>query len=466
MKKYFMIAVAAACALAAEAEGYQVNTLSAKQNGMGHTGTALKLGAESQIFNPAGMGWLEDALEVEGSFSPIFSSASAKLPDGSKYETDSKAATPISVNAAFSIYDNLKAGISFYTPYGSCINWTDNWPGAVFNQSVNLKVFTVQPTVAWRVIPKLSIGAGLMVSWGTVDLNKGLVSAESFQTLVNYMAAVGMIPAGGQLPGLTPASVNLTGSAHPRLGVNVGVMYDINDKWTVGASFRSEMMMKVKAGNAQVRYAYNEVGELAPIMDQIKAMTNDVNNAEFKAQMPCAAIYNVGVSYKPISDLVLAFDAQFTQWSAYKSLDIEFAGLPQFNQYIEKNYRNSWTFHLGAEYNLTERFDVRAGLMIDTTPVKKDFYNPETPGMTKIEPSVGFSFRPMKYFSIDLAVLYVAGCGADNRSVTASDMLAPTINKFAALSGGLLPAVPETTVFNADYSVHAFCPSIGLTFNF
>ena len=41
------------CASAsAMAEGYQVNTLSTKQQGMGSTGVALHLGAESQIFNP------------------------------------------------------------------------------------------------------------------------------------------------------------------------------------------------------------------------------------------------------------------------------------------------------------------------------------------------------------------------------------------------------------------------------
>lgn len=37
------------------AEGYQVNVLSAKQTGMGHVGTGMKLGAESMHFNPAGL---------------------------------------------------------------------------------------------------------------------------------------------------------------------------------------------------------------------------------------------------------------------------------------------------------------------------------------------------------------------------------------------------------------------------
>ena len=44
---------AAATSLALWAEGYQINTLSAKQEGMGHVGVAMKLGSESMIFNPA-----------------------------------------------------------------------------------------------------------------------------------------------------------------------------------------------------------------------------------------------------------------------------------------------------------------------------------------------------------------------------------------------------------------------------
>ena len=51
----------AVSAFVMHAEGYQINTLSARQNGMGHTGTALKLGAESMIFNPAGLGFRQNA---------------------------------------------------------------------------------------------------------------------------------------------------------------------------------------------------------------------------------------------------------------------------------------------------------------------------------------------------------------------------------------------------------------------
>ncbi len=57
MKKFLIVALAVTMSLPVLAEGYQINTLSARQLGMGHTGTALKLGSESMIFNPAALGF-------------------------------------------------------------------------------------------------------------------------------------------------------------------------------------------------------------------------------------------------------------------------------------------------------------------------------------------------------------------------------------------------------------------------
>ncbi len=164
-------------ASAAMAEGYQVNTFSAKQEGMGHVGVGMKLGSESVIFNPGALTFMDKTMEISGAVSAISSHVDCYY-NGSTYETSNKVSTPMNISAAWRIYDNFYAGVSFYTPYGSSINWGRNWPGAALNQSVDLKIFTVQPTLSWRIIPKLSVGAGLMITWGNVDLNKGLVSGS------------------------------------------------------------------------------------------------------------------------------------------------------------------------------------------------------------------------------------------------------------------------------------------------
>lgn len=438
MKKILLASALLLSSIAANAEGYQINTLSAKQLGMGHTGTALKLGAESMIFNPAGLAFSDHTLDITASVTGIKADAST-IYHGSTYKTDNGISTPLAFNAAFRIYDNLQAGINFYTPYGSAINWTNNWPGAVLNQKVNLKTYTVQPTFSWRITPRLSVGAGLMITWGSVNLDKALISGTTFDAMMGALSLP--IP---ELGHAAAASINLNGTSAVALGGNFGIMYDITDRWTAGINFRTRMGMKVAAGIATVSYAN------AAVEGVLESKLSLINESNFSASMPCPWILNFGASYKPIDALTLAADAQLTGWKTYRQLNISFPDpLQSFDQQITKNYSNAWCFHLGAQYALTKRFDVRAGMMIDTTPVNDSYYNPETPGMTKIEPTVGLSFRPVGGLSIDLSFMYIAGLGADNVGCPYTDML----------TGAQLD-------FRADYRVHAIAPSFGVSYSF
>lgn len=428
--------IAGVSALAANAEGYQVNTLSARQNGMGHTGTALHLGAESMFYNPAGLTTLKSNVEFQGTFTGIFATATADY-EGKKYETSNPASTPIAIHLGWKIYDNLAAGMSFFTPYGSGINWGDNWPGAALNQSVTLKVYTIQPTIAWRIMPGFSIGAGAMVTFGSVDLNKGLVTPDAINMVLAGMGNDYRFTD-------TPASVNINGKSTTTVGFNVGAMWDINKKITVGASYRSKMTLKVKSGEATMRYA-NEVASTI-----LEPQLNVINNANFKASMPAVAVLNMGVAYKPIERLTLAFDAQLNFWHAYKQLDIEFLSesLSAYNQHLPKKQHNAWTFRVGGQFDMTERLALRLGMMVDTTPVDENHYNPETPGMTKIEPTCGFSFSPTPWMSFDASLMYVAGLGRDG-SVTYTDLL-----------------TRQQKTFSAHYGTTAWCPSVGVRLNF
>ena len=351
----------------------------------------------------------------------------------------------MNLSTSFKVYDNLFAGISLYTPYGSSINWGENWPGAVLNQSVDLKVFTVQPTVSWRITDRFSIGAGAMISWGNVDLDKGLVSSTSMDALLGAMQQ----PV--RFNGVTPASVNLNGSSAVACGVNFGALWKISDKVNLGASFRSEMRMKVKKGTATVNYANEQAQAL------LGNSLDLLNSTNFAASMPCPYVLTVGVSYTPADRLILAFDAQLTGWKAYDALDFSFDNLPAYDQHIVKDYKNSMTYHLGAQYGVTSRFDARVGLMIDTSPCNKNYYNPETPGATKIEPSVGFSFRPVRGLSVDVAFMYVVGTKVKGAEGRYEDFIAKSFPQLG---------LPVEGTFKADYKVHAAIPSIGVSYSF
>lgn len=423
--------------LTAMAEGYQVNTLSARQNGMGHVGTAMHLGAESMIFNPAGLVYMDGNVDFRGSFTAVLPSSVATV-GGVRWENNRTVATPLSANIGMRVYDNLAVGVSFYTPYGSNIDWGANWPGAELNQRVKLSIYAVQPSVAWSPVKGLAIGGGLVMSWGSVDLSKGLVSGSSIDKVL------AMTGSDYRFGNTVPASVRLTGNSDISVGVNIGAMYDINEKWTVGTSWRSQMTVKVRSGQADLTYA-NEIARTV-----LESRLNMLQDANFAASMPAAWVWNTGVSFKPIPELTLAFDAQMTGWHAYRKLDIVFASeqLKPYDQHITKDYKNAWTFKMGAQYAVTKRFRVRAGLMIDQTPVNDKYYNPETPGMTKISPSCGLSFSPLPSMSIDASVLYTAGLGADGEC-TYKDMLLQTDQTFAA-----------------HYKVRAWSPSVGVSLRF
>lgn len=107
MKKIVTFVIACCAALASQAEGYQVNTLSTKQMGMGHTGVALKLGSESMLFNPAGMAFSDKTLDVSASVSGVAPKSTAYLSDGSSWSTHAPVSTPLMASASFRIFDGL-----------------------------------------------------------------------------------------------------------------------------------------------------------------------------------------------------------------------------------------------------------------------------------------------------------------------------------------------------------------------
>lgn len=74
------------------------------------------------------------------------------------------------------------------------------------------------------------------------------------------------------------------------------------------------------------------------------------------------------------------------------------------------------------EWNATKRFDVRASLMVDFSPCDKEYYNTETTGMTKIEPTLGCTFNPIQWFGINIGFMYVAGLGVDGASYTSENI--------------------------------------------
>lgn len=460
MKKVFLSLLAIVLFVPVFAEGYQVNVLSTKQTGMGHVGTGMKLGAESMHFNPAGLAFMRNAFDFSAGVS--FVSARAKYKNGDYSEkTDNPISTPVYAYAGFKIYDNFAAGIALTTPYGSSLKWPKNWRGANLIQDISLKSYVIQPTFSYKITDKLSIGAGLDLAVGNVKLSRGLFSPAEFQSLGGM---VSMLPnlteqekayvaaAIREIEGAVPVSATLDGKAKVRAGFNVGVMYDVCDKVTLGLSYRSRIKMKVKEGEARLDYASSKIEQLLALLKEKtdgKIQIPPLNEGTFKAELPLPSNLTLGVSYRPTDRWELALDLQYVGWKAYDSLNVVFTPnvLNGYTIKAEKNYKNTVIARVGAQYKTTERLDLRAGVYFDQSPIRSDNYNPETPGMNKLGMSVGLTFAPVSRLQIDFAFLYIQGFSRDGSYTQKSFM------------GG-------EEVFSGKYSSNALTASLGLAYRF
>ena len=357
--------------------------------------------------------------------SGVFTNAKYRNGDYS-HKADNEVSTPMYFYAGFKIYDNLAAGISVTTPYGSGLNWGKNWAGAHLVQDISLKSFNFQPTIAWKPIDKLSIGAGLMVMTGDVTLSRAFLPIGAIPNLPNDVAL---------------ASVSLSGKSKLGVGFNVGAQYEINDQFTVGVSYRSRVKMKVNEGTAELSFASDA------IKDKLEKLVPPLDQGTFKASMPMPSNLNAGVTYKPTEKITLVAELQFVGWAAYDSLNIIFSEeiLDKYDQRVEKNYRNTFIYRIGAQFKTTDRLDLRVGAYYDETPVRSYLYNPETPGMNKLGLTCGFSFRPLENLSIDGAFTYTHG-----------------FERF----GSYPDPSSKDKQFSGKYKVSAFTPTIGLSYQF
>lgn len=454
------------------AEGYQVNLQSTKQAGMGHVGAAMKLGAESMHFNPAGLVFMDKSVDLSAGVSGVF--ANAKFTQGDyTAKTDNKASTPMYVYAGFKVYDNLAVGVSLNNPYGSGINWGKDWRGAHLIQDISLKAFNLQPTVSWKIMDRLSVGAGLMMEFGNIELNRALIGpgelSASTKILLSGKPELGaMIPEAikqliAKYDNLSAASVGLKGDAGLRMGFNVGAMFDVNEKITVGLSYRSKVTARVKEGDVSLTYVNRaEIDQLMDVVGKFVpgAKLPELDQATFSAELPLPDNWNVGITYKPTNRWILSGEVQFVGWGAYKSLDVQFhpdSELGKYNISAPKNYKNTRIYRLGTQFAATNRLDVRLGAYYDESPVKDDYLNPETPSMDKLGLTAGLSFRPIKSFSIDFAFSYVTGFGRDG-SYTDEYLLLKSIPQ--------LPAQAKQRKFEGHYNVYAITPSIGVSYAF
>lgn len=398
MKKIFTLVASLLVAGSAVAEGYQVNLQSARQAGMGHVGAGMKLGAESMHFNPAGLTSIEGLADISIAGSMVVSRV--QYTNGNyTHRSKTGLSTPLGGYAGFKINDRWAAGIAVTTPYGSSLEWGEKWAGAHHVQDISLTAFSYQPTVAFKILPNLSVGAGLNIYSGHFELNKAVLP-------VGYKPGIPQFdPA---FPADAPAaSVNMSGSSNIAMGFNLGLMWDVRENVTLGVSYRSKATLKVKDGESSVSYASPALGTILPA---VQPSLSTIDGGSVSTQLPAPSNLTLGASYRINERWMVATDLQYVGWAAYDSLNFTFKKEDKVAEVnSEKGYSNSIAARFGAEFVVSKMMLLRAGYYFDQTPVNAMHYSPETPGANKHAFTFGGTLNLFKGFDLHGAAAYVFG---------------------------------------------------------
>jgi long-chain fatty acid transport protein len=451
IKKISLFLLANVVGISLMAEGYQLNTQSARQIGMAHMGTALKLGAESMVFNPAGLSFMRGSADL--SFGMTGISSKVIFTQG-EYEakTDNPLGTPIFGYAGFRLSEKFFTGVSISNPAGNSLVWPDNWRGTHFVQDISLQAFSIQPTISFKINDQWSIGAGFMANFGSFELNKGLLPigalAPYLQSPVFPQAYKDII---SSTIGISQLNANLKGNSKITYGFNLGIMFSPNEQWNFGLSYRSKVMMTLEEGETTVAAATPELQSMfaafanpqSPLFSQTIAGAMSLNGQSFAAELPIPSNLQFGAAYKPNHKWLVSAELQYVGWKAYDQLVIEFEN-PALTSTQQKNFSNSMIYRVGGEYYASEKFTLRAGFIYDSTPVDKTLYSPETPGANKPSLTAGLTFAPSQKYALDLGLQYLNG----------------------QKTRGSMPQASPLPAFEGEYKSTALLPSLGLRFNF
>ena len=416
MRKLLSLTLLALAGSTAFAGGYRVSIQGQKQLAMGHTGVAVVNSAEVAFFNPAGMAYLDKKFNVSVGANALF--ANVKFQNSTyNWTAESKnVGTPFSVYATYKLNDWLTAGLAVYTPYGSAVDWDQDWQGAHLVNNIDLQAVFIQPSISVRIGEHFSVGGGPIYATGSVNFNRNL----SMNPLLSDSEG-------------NPTDVTIDAKGINAWGYTAGFMFNPTDKLRIGMNYRSEIIMEARGGDA----TYNDTPSFNPLA-----------NTTFDADLPLPAELTVGLSYEVTDKLLFAFDYNRTMWSVYKALDVKFGnGTESLNP---RNYQNSSTYRVGTQYKANDKFTFRAGWYFDESPVQDGFFAPETPRNDSMGYTGGLTYQLNSKLGIDFSFLYLHFDEVDNSYDYSTDPITGQPN-------------PD---FGGTYKSVVFSPGIGITYGF
>lgn len=377
------------------ASGFQVREQSAKALANAWAGSAAAAeDAGFMVYNPAAIGNI-DGTQFVGSISYI--DASFELKDGQAsngpitYTSGASGkggqnAWVPSFAVKTQLNEKLDLGLAIYSPYGLSTKYDEDWIGRYHGIETELKTIDIQPTLNYRVTDRLSLAVGLRAEYADATLSQ----AVDFGTL----AAMGGSPFA--TPGQNDVIAEVTGDDWG-YGYTLGALFQATERTRLGIGYRSEIELTL---DGEVDYSGTD-----PVSKGGVAM-GAVSDGGGSADLTTPANLNFGVYHQLTDRLALMANAEWTEWSSFEELVVEFDD--GTSSTTHENWNNTWAFSVGANYVLNDRWLLRAGLGYDETPVPDSSHRtPRVPDADRRWASIGATFTPAEHWDITAGYLHV-----------------------------------------------------------
>ncbi len=390
---------------AVQAGGFQLMEQSVTSLGRAHAGAGVVGDDVSAVwYNPAGMTLLPG---TQFQFGGVFAALDIPAEDYRTGQTDNGRKHPVPIPNMFlshQINDSAWFGIGLTVPYGMATEYGREFSMGDKGMNSEIKVFDLNPSFAYKVSDKLSVGIGASIEYAQAFVESGMMYHPLYKT---------------------PAAYGRYKATSWSGGFNAGVMWTPVETVRLGLSYRSAVKHSAKGQLKIGTYDGDHVGYVSAL-----ASTSKGAKATIKAphQINLSATWEVTPSWR-LSGLI-----HWSDWSSFKSLDIssDNALLPYklgtSKISIANNWKDSWLFSVGTDYRFNDSVTVRGGIAYEKSPVRDNYRLAIIPDLDRMWFTIGATWHVTKQLQGDFGFAWIHGIG--NKSVYDNNNPSKEIGKF------------------------------------
>jgi long-chain fatty acid transport protein len=343
--------------------------------GQGNAFVAEANDASAVYYNPAGLNQIKRAQVYQGSF---FNYPDREFSGGGQdSQTNHRIYRSLTAYVAIPVHDRVALGLGFFSPFGMGTAWPPTWAGRYITTFSSLKTYCLNPVVSVKVLENLSLAAGFNVLWSQVRLKR----------------KTPVVVGGRAFP---DGEIELTGEGSG-MGYNLGLHYEPWSGLKLGVAYRSKIKVNHSGG-----LSINLMPPLGP-----------GPSSAGEAGIVYPASLTMGIAYSRYKPFTFEFDTTWTGWSSYDKLKVNLDNPVPVNGVMSttittpKNWRDSWAFRFGANYEVNETMKLRAGYIYDLTPVPDSTFDPQVPDANRHILTVGSDLKVFQRFTLGFAYNYI-----------------------------------------------------------